>query len=149
MTMFVRGFLEVGRKNHCAILYFMSFSRKQRWCLTTWHKLSYRPYCSILGPFLTRNYQNFFFFLFCNYSSCSPVVAGHTNGDTCVNMASVVMSWQLPFVVFCKRRSLRVIRCTILSEHEEIHDHDTRQKSDLHTQYCRTLYIKITMEMWA
>jgi len=27
-----------------------------------------------------------------------------------------------------------------MSQNEEIHDHDTRQKSDLHTQYCRTIY---------
>jgi hypothetical protein len=29
-----------------------------------------------------------------------------------------------------------------MSQNEEIHDHDTQQKSDLHTQYCRTTLYK-------
>jgi len=31
---------------------------------------------------------------------------------------------------------------------EQVHDHCTRQKSDLHTQFCRTTLFKKVVQMW-
>jgi len=33
-----------------------------------------------------------------------------------------------------------------MKQNEEIHDHSTRQKSDFHTQYCRTTLLKNSYE---
>ena len=44
--------------------------------------------------------------------------------------------------VVCKTRS----NWEQMKQNEEIHDHSTRQKSDFHTQYCRTTLFKNSYE---
>jgi hypothetical protein len=46
-------------------------------------------------------------------------------------------------VVCCFKSNLEKMKFN-----EEVHDHCTRQKSDLHTQYCVTTLLKSVVKMW-
>jgi hypothetical protein len=61
---------------------------------------------------------------------------------SCRNIFKDLNILPLPFLYISEIVHRARLSWEQMSLNEEIHDHDTRQKSDLHTQYCRTTLYK-------